>query len=55
MKCRFGGGKAMKKQLAIIGIAVLLLAVGLSGCEEYFKREYIVVEINGKDIICTKI
>ncbi len=28
------GGKVTKKQLAIVGISILLICVGLSGCEE---------------------
>jgi len=36
----------MKKHLIIISLVIILLAVGLSGCEEYVKREYIIVLVN---------
>jgi len=41
--CRFGGGKVTKKQLVIVGIAVLLLTVGLSGCNEIKNKHPIAI------------
>ena len=43
------GGKGINKHLIVIGIIVILLAVGLSGCEEFEefqKPDYITITVN---------
>ena len=47
-KYRFGEGKEMNKHLMVIGVVILLLAVGLGGCEELEgldKPDYITVTV----------